>query len=224
MLVPGGGLSADEMEWIPSGKKFFIPVKVLSTIFRARFIRELEKAYKQGKIKLPTDYVKTNIDYSDFKLLKDNIYHTPWVVYTKKVMKGPQQVITYLARYTHRIAISNNRIKTMEEGKVSFRWKDYKDHNRWKIMQLDAMEFIRRYLQHVLPKGFYKIRYYGIYASTNRKRKLYLCFGLLGRLKQANYLDVYSWVEIAEMFTGRNIRLCPKCRQGILYVVIPGFD
>ncbi len=222
MLVPGGGLSADDMEWIPGGKKFFIPVKVLSAIFRARFTRELEKAYKQGKVKLPTDYNKTNIDYSDFKQLKDNIYHTPWVVYTKKVMKGPQQVITYLARYTHRIAISNNRIKTMEEEKVSFNWKDYKDHNRWKVMQLDAMEFIRRFMQHVLPKGFYKIRYYGIYASANRKSKLSLCVSLLGKIKQA--MDFLPWVEIVELLIGRNIRICPKCKQGILYLVTTGFD
>jgi hypothetical protein len=224
MLVPGGGLSTDEMEWIPSGKKFFVPVKILSVIFRARFTRELEKAYRQGKVKIPTSLTKSNIDYSDFRQLKNNIYHTPWVVYTKKAMKGPGQVITYLARYTHRIAISNNRINTMEEGKVSFRWKDYKDHNRWEIMQLDAMEFIRRFLQHVLPKGFYKIRYYGIYASANRKKKLSLCFGLLAKLKQVSHLDSLSWVEIAELFTGRNIRLCPKCRKGILYVITPGFD
>ena len=110
----------------------------------------------------------------------------------------------------------------MEGEKVSFSWKDYKDHNRWKVMELDAMEFIRRFMQHVLPKGFYKIRYYGIYASANRKSKLSLCVSLLGKIKQA--MHFLPWVELVELLIGRNIRICPKCKQGILYLVTTGFD
>jgi hypothetical protein len=154
MLVPAGGLSEDSIEWIKTGKKFFVPVKILSRVFRGKFIQQLEKLCMKGEIDIA----------GNFSALKAELYKKNWVVYSKKTFTGPGQVIKYLGRYTHRVAISNNRIIAHEQDKVAFRWKDYRDHNRWKTMQLDTLEFMRRYLLHVLPVNFYKIRYYGIFS------------------------------------------------------------
>lgn len=150
MLVPAGGVAEDGMEWIAAGKKFFAPVKVLSRVFRARFLNMLEEFI-----------VKKNIPYK-LSGLKYRLYIKDWVVYAKKSFAGPAQVLNYLGKYTHCVVVSNARIMEHRNGKVTFRWKDYRNKTLWKTMQLDTLEFIRRYLLHVLPNNFYKIRYYGI--------------------------------------------------------------
>jgi len=203
MLVPAGGMDEDGMEWVPSSKKFFVPVKVLSKVFRSKFFGMLEKTFSDNNIGLPSDY----------RQLKDRLYEKEWVVYTKKPFKGPGQLLTYLGRYTHRVAISNNRILSHCENKVTFRWKDYSDHNKWKTMELDTCEFMRRFLLHVLPCGFYKIRYYGIFANANRKIRLQHCMLLITRLT--------TRVSVAYLSSSQTElkRKCPFCQKGHMYFV-----
>ena len=202
MLVPAGGLSEDSIEWIKTGKKFFVPVKILSRIFRGKFIQKL------GKL-----HIKKDIDITgNFSSLKTELYKKNWVVYSKKTFAGPGQVIKYLGRYTHRIAISNNRIIAHEQDKVDFLWKDYRDHKRWKTMQLDTLEFMRRYLLHVLPVNFYKIRYYGIFSLAGRKQKLEHCQKLI--LSTFNYCRKIPAVKRQQ--TDIFLRRCPVCKKGLL--------
>lgn len=201
MLVPSGGISEDQMEWIPSGKKFFAPVKVLSRVFRGKFMSMLENLVYREAIKI------------DLPAIKSGIYKKDWVVYVKKSFAGPAQILSYLGRYTHRIAISNSRIICHQNGKVYFRWKDYRDKSCWKTMPLDTLEFIRRYLLHVLPNNFYKIRYYGLLALTNRKQMLMHCLFLL-RQQHNSFLinDKYPKSSLCQS----KYRICPACHQGIL--------
>jgi hypothetical protein len=202
MLVPAGGLSEDSIEWIKTGKKFFVPVKILSRVFRGKFIQQLEKLCMKGEIDIA----------GNFSALKAELYKKNWVVYSKKTFAGPGQVIKYLGRYTHRIAISNNRIIAHEQDKVAFRWKDYRDHNRWKTMQLDTLEFMRRYLLHVLPVNFYKIRYYGIFSLSGRKQKLKHCLELIH--STFNYWETILAVKREQ--TNILLRKCPVCKKGLL--------
>jgi len=211
MLVPSGGLSEDLMEWIPAGKKFFAPVKVLSKVFRGKFISMLEELISLGTIQF------------DLSALKNQLYKKDWVVYSKKTFAGPGQVLQYLGRYTHRIAISNARIISHDLEKVSFRWKDYRDGARWKIMQVDSLEFIRRFLLHVLPSNFYKIRYYGIFSLAYRNQKLKYCFNLV---QQLNFKISKSASSGDNRLSGQFlIKTCPVCRVGSLRfsaLLLPG--
>jgi len=202
MLVPAGGLSEDSMEWIKTGNKFFVPVKILSRVFRGMFIQQLEKLHIKRDIDIP----------GSFSSLKAELYKKNWVVYSKKAFAGPGQVIKYLGRYTHRIAISNNRIIAHQQDKVDFLWKDYCDHNRWKTMQLDTLEFMRRYLLHVLPVNFYKIRYYGIFSLAGRKQKLKHCQELI--LSTFNYYR--KILTLKRQQSNIFLRKCPVCEKGLL--------
>jgi hypothetical protein len=201
MLVPAGGLSEDNLEWIPSGKKFFAPVKVLSRVFRGKFVNMLE------------DLIDRGMTCDNFSTLKAKLFSKDWVVYSKKTFAGPGQVLQYLGRYTHRIAISNSRIIAHKNNKVSFRWKDYRKGAGWKIMQLDTLEFMRRFLLHVLPNNFYKIRYYGILSLANRKEKLKHCCDLL----EYQYAKlVHSIRKRSKQSNQPFLNVCPQCHKGIL--------
>ena len=169
MLVTGGGISLDEKQWINSKKNFFISVKVLSIVFRGKFLYYLKKAYTSNELKFKGEIEKLK-SQELFKQHLDKLYKKQWVVYAKKPFGNAEKVLSYLGRYTHRIAISNHRIKKVENNKVSFQWKDYSDNNKKKIMRITAEEFIRRFLLHVLPSGFFKIRYYGLLSSRNKKK------------------------------------------------------
>lgn len=210
MLVPQGGLSEDQIEWIDSGKKFFAPVKVLSRVFRGKFIHMLE------------DLIAREVIQSDFSSLKPQLYKKDWVVYSKKSFAGPAQILSYLGRYTHRVAISNSRIIAHQQGKVAFRWKDYRDGAHWKIMQLDTLEFMRRCLLHVLPANFYKIRYYGILSLANRRQKLKHCLMLM---KQQHIKTFHKTKESGHQTNYPKQRTCPLCHIGILMflaLLLPG--
>lgn len=205
-LVPAGGISEDGAEWIKSGKKFLVPVKVLSRVFRSRCSDNLESLYKRETIKLPDDSCWENI--------KGNIYKKEWVVYAKKTGKNVENVLQYLARYTNRVAIGNERITNVENGKVTFRYKDLKTGKYNREMTLCADEFIRRFMQHILPSGFYKIRYFGIISTANLHSKRERCMEIIG-------LDVYmpqmlglNGLEALRMATGRDPMICKKCRTG----------
>jgi hypothetical protein len=217
MLVPAGGLDPDGWQWHNSPKKFFVPVKALSRIFRARFMILLIKAIEANKLLLPVNQPIL----SEVKELKELLYKKDWVVYCKKCFAGPGQVITYLGRYTHRVAISNSRIIKLENNTITFRWKDYRDHNRWKEMELTAGEFIRRFLMHILPRGFYKIRYFGIFAVASRKTRLQQCFYLLGcHPIQPVYAGLSNGIVLF-LITGKDTFICPVCKQGVLLPVHP---
>lgn len=200
-IVPGGGLSHSGAEFKHSRKKFFIPVKVLSKMFKGKFMYYLRTLINSKTITIPADV--------DFNTLKESLYNKDWVVYCKPPFKTPDNVIEYLGRYTHRIAISNNRIISAKDGIVKFKWRDYRDNNKEKIMELSANEFIRRFLMHVLPRGFFKIRHYGLLSNKNRKTKLRLCQKLTGvKLSKITRLSRY---EIIIKIYGPDIFYCPIC-------------
>ena len=172
-IVPGGGLSSIG-KWVSSRKKFFIPVKVLSRKFRGKFLYYLKQLYYENKLEFYGSQQYLSND-NEFENLLSSIYSKEWIVYCKPPFKNAACVVEYLGRYTHRVAISNNRIVNIENGNVTFKWRDYKDNNKCKLMTISADEFIRRFLIHILPSGFMKIRHYGLLGNRNKTTKLKLC-------------------------------------------------
>ena len=169
MIVPGGGISLDGTRWVSCRPRFFLPVRVLSRLFRRLFLAKLLAAHKAGRLKFFADHAALT-DARAFAAFLAPLRKAEWVVYAKKPFGGPQAVLAYLSRYTHRVAISNRRLVAADDGGVSFRWKDYRIEGpgRWKTMTLTPHEFIRRFLMHVLPSGFHRIRHYGLLASGTR--------------------------------------------------------
>jgi hypothetical protein len=217
MLVPAGGLDQDGWQWVRSSKKFFVPVRALSKIFRACYVRLLTEALRDDKLELP----EKGSEMITPERLKKELYKTDWVVYCKKCFAGPGQVITYLGRYTHRVAISESRIIEADENHVLFRWKDYTDHNRHKQMSLKTPEFIRRFMLHILPSGFYKIRYFGIFACVNRATKLSQCFELLGCMPMKSAFAGLEAISVILLLTGKQVNLCPICGAELLRPLHP---
>jgi hypothetical protein len=170
MIVPGGGISLDRSRWISSAEDYLLPVPVLSRMFRGKMLALLKAAHGQGRLQFFGPHTEL-ADKAAFKTFLKPLYHTRWHVYAKRPFAGPQQVLAYLARYTHRVAISNSRLIKADETGVTFRYKDYriKGPGRYKTMTLAPAEFIRRFMLHVLPKGFHRIRHYGLLASCRTK-------------------------------------------------------
>lgn len=218
MIVTAGGISNKENKWVNSRKKFFLPVKVLSKVFRGKFLSMLKQAYCQGDLTLVGNSLGLQKE-KDFKSLLDKLYDKSWVVYAKKPFGNGGTVLRYLGRYTHRIAISNHRIVDIEGQKVRFKWKDYADKNKKKVMSLEAAEFIRRFLLHTLPKGFCKIRYYGLIANKNKKRNLLLVGKLLNATAVNHRPATETWQEQLLRLTGFNVLKCPKCEKGHMQTV-----
>lgn len=214
-IVPSGGLTLDGVRWVRSSEKFFIPVRVLSKKFRGKFMHYFVKAYDSGLLKL-TEGSEDLKDKNIFQCFKDKLYTTKWVVYCKAPFKSAEFVLEYLGRYTHRVAISNNRIINFENGYVTYKWRDYRDKNKVKFMTVTAEEFIRRFLMHVLPSRFVKIRHYGILSNRNRATKLKKCKRLTGVLKKTlkDSVEKLSAAELLFKLTGININLCPSCNEG----------
>jgi Putative transposase/Transposase zinc-binding domain len=179
-IVPGGGLSPDGTRWVACKIGFFLPVRVLSRLFRRLFLQGLEAMHGSGELQFLTD-LATLKDADTFRAYLAPLRKTDWVVYAKKPFAGPNQVLAYLARYTHRVAIANSRLLDLDETHVSFRWKNYREsgHLKSKVMCLDVGEFMRRFLLHVLPGGFHRIRHYGLFANSHRTDKLKLCRNVL---------------------------------------------
>ena len=217
-VVPGGGLSADRTQWVACLDHFFLPVRVLSTLFRGKFIAFLQEAFDQGKLSFG-GRLKELARASSWKNWLKKLRSIDWVVYAKPPFGGPQQVLKYLARYTHRVAISNQRLLSLDDGKVSFRWKDYAQNNRQRTMTLDALEFIRRFLLHVLPTGFVRIRYYGFLANNQRKAQLPRIRQLLGDPTGLNPSTAEA--PDAHSFSTANDdqELCPQCKQGRMVLI-----
>ena len=215
-VVPGGGLAPDGKRWIACKKKFFLPVRVLSRLFRRLFLEALQRAFKMGDLEFHGD-LKAYADAGEFEKLLRICRQIEWNVHVQPPFAGAGTVLDYLARYTHRIAISNHRLISMENGKVAFTYKDYKTSAN-RIMTLDACEFIRRFLMHVLPGGFQRIRYYGFLANRHRAQKLDLCRRLLHAPEPAESIahQGLDRVALIEILTGVNPTLCPRCQQGRL--------
>src|SRR5580693_7912074 len=211
-VVPGGGLSPDGDRWVSCRPGFFLPVRVLSRLFRRLFLEFLQKAFDDHQLHFLSSLHQLH-DPAAFSAYLAPLRQAEWVVYAKPPFAGPKQVLDYVGRYTHRVAISNNRLLDIEDGQVQFRYKDYRDDNQQKTMPLSADEFIRRFLLHVLPDGFHRIRYYGFLGNRYRQEKLERCRQLLGMAVPAteapkDYRDQY------EELTGISLRLCPLCRRG----------
>ncbi|HQH54418.1 MAG TPA: IS91 family transposase [Candidatus Hydrogenedentes bacterium] len=216
-VVPGGGLTPDAKRWIACKKGFFLPVRVLSRLFRRLFLAALEQAFRHGQLEFH-GAIQPLAQPEHFAKLLQTCQKTEWVVYAKPPFSGPEAVLDYLARYTHRIAISNHRLIRMENDQVSFSYKDYKTGNYNQTLSLDAHEFIRRFLLHVLPAGFQRVRYYGFMANCLRTQKLDFCRRLL-HAEQENQLpsnESRDRLSLFQSLTGVDPFQCPRCRQGRL--------
>jgi hypothetical protein len=215
-VVPGGGISPDGARWVGCRKKsFFLPVKVLSSRFRNLFLIYLRKAFQAGRLKFHGEMAAL-ASPAAFEALCRQARRIQWVVFVKPPFGGPEQVLKYLARYTHRVAISNRRLLSMEDGRVTFQYKDYADGNRIKVMTLEATEFIRRFLLHILPNGFVRIRQFGFLANRARRKRLALCRALLGAAAAPK--------KVAVVNHGGNVeepdrKRCPACKIGHLVLV-----
>jgi hypothetical protein len=221
-IVTGGGLSSDRSRWVASRKRFFIPVRVVSALFKGKFLDLLKKCFKSGALRFP-DRINHLSPPEDFERFRRQLYHKKWVVYCKPPFDGVQGVLQYLGRYTHRIAISNHRLLTIRNGDVSFLWRDYADQNRQKIMTLKADEFIRRFLLHVLPSRFVRIRHFGMLANRKRKDSIDLCRKILGDIKTETQQNtrIETWQEQLFRICGIDVTLCPVCQKGRMWTVAP---
>jgi hypothetical protein len=216
-VVPGGGLSPDGKHWIACRPGFFLPVRVLSRLFRGLFLEGLQQLFDQGRLQLQGQLQPLASAPAFAQLLRD-CRRTEWVVYAKRPFGGPAQVLDYLGRYTHKVAISNHRLLRLEDGKVAFRWRDYRHGNRNKVMTLEAGEFLRRFLLHILPEGLVRIRYFGLLANRHRAETLAVCRQLLATAQPNTPDDPVrqNWREQYQQLTGMDLSLCPECGAGHL--------
>ena len=220
-VIPGGGLSSDGTRWVHCKPGFFLPVRVLSLLFRRLFLERLQNAFDDGKLRFfsALEYLR---DRCEFDRYLEPVRKSKWVVYAKRPFAGPEQVLDYVGRYTHRIAISNNRLLDIEGGQVSFRYKDYRNQGQQKTMTLSAEEFIRRFLLHVLPHGFHRIRYYGFQGNRYRKEKLEHCRQLLGMPipeGPTESSETRDYRDRCEELNGVSLRICPVCRRGHMVLI-----
>lgn len=212
-MVPAGGWSEWNGYWKNTKKNFFIHVKVLSKVFRGKFLAAIKTAYKNKQLKFEGE-IKSLNQSGNFKNLIDILYKKDWVVYAKEPFKNASGIIKYLGNYTHRIAISNDRIQKIEGDEILFGWKDYRDNSKRKMMSLTAHEFIRRFLLHVLPPGFCKIRYYGILSSRNRNTVLQKCKNAMAIKEAKSKFEGLMWNEVLKIVTGFDVLMCPHCKKG----------
>ncbi len=219
-VVPGGGIAPGGDRWIACRPGFFLPVRVLSRRFRTLFLDQLERAFRSGRL----DFFHSLEELRDpaaFARYLAPLRQTEWVVYSKPPCAGPAQVLAYLGRYTHRVAISNHRLLAIDNGQVRFLWRDSRHRNRRKTMTLAAEEFIRRFLLHVLPPDFHRVRHFGFLAGCHRTEKLTLCRSLLGMPPADTAAPSEPTRDCRDRFedrTGTSLRTCPACRRGIMAI------
>lgn len=210
-LIPAGALSFDQNRWICARKNFLFHVKALSLVFRGKFLDSLEQVLEQGKLKLPQ---QTRSAQSLKRLRKKK-----WVVYAKRPFSSPHKVLDYLGRYTHRVALSNDRILSVENGQVTFSYRDRKDKDKKKTLTLDAQEFIHRFLLHVIPDGFMRVRHFGFLANRTKKHALPQCRKLLGLNPALPEIPKRSAQDLLRELTGIDLSRCPRCHKGTMSVV-----
>jgi len=214
-VVPGGGLCADGSRWIASRPGFFLPVRVLSRLFRRLFLQALQRAFDQGQLNLFGDLEPLQ-NPAAFSRHLAPLRNCEWGVYAKPPFGGPQQALDYLGRYTHRVAISNQRLLSMDGGHVSFLWKDYRHPGKLKTMTLAPGEFIRRFLLHALPPGFQRIRHYGLLSNCHRQSSLARCRQLLAAPAAGLLPQPKDYKDLYEALTARSLTRCPRCGTGIM--------
>jgi hypothetical protein len=208
-IVPGGGLSPDQTRWVSCRQGFFLPVRVLSRRFREVFLARLQAAFTAGELRF-SGTLAALAEASAFAARLAELRGIEWVVFAKRPFAGPEQVLGYLGRYTHRVAIANSRLTADQDGKVSFTWKDYRHHGKTKVMTLEADEFIRRFLQHTVPDGFHRIRHIGFLANSHRTAKLALCRALLAA-PPPEPAPIEGYRERTLRLTGHAVDVCPDC-------------
>ena len=215
-IVPGGGLSPDAERWVACRRGFFLPVRVLSRLFRRRFLEALEAVHRRGQLQFFGEYAEL-ANAAAFARWLAPLRACEWVVYAKRPFAGPQAVLEYLSRYTHRVAISNQRLVAFNERGVTFRWKDYraKGRTRYKTMTLEAGEFMRRVLLHVLPGGFHRIRHYGLLANPVRRANLAKVRELLDVVPEVPIRPDQTEVAVAPVF------VCRHCGAPMIVIEIP---
>jgi hypothetical protein len=207
-LVPAGGLSADHTRWIKPRYDFFLPVQVLGAVFRGKFHQALQRAFQDGQLNFQGD-LKLLAQPKTFAAWRRALFRKDWVVYSKPPFGGPEHVLRYLGRYTHRVAISNHRLVSLADGTVTFRWRDSAHHNEQKLLSLSVDEFLRRFLLHLLPQRFVRIRNFGFLANRRRAATLPLCFQLLG--------SAQAKPEVTTA-TSSDTWPCPKCGGPMLVI------
>ena len=209
VILLGGGLTVKN-QWRDKGEKFFLPVKVMSKLFRGKYIAELKSLYEAKKLQFHGSSEKYRNHYA-FKELLSICYNKDWVPHCKKTFNGAQSVINYLGKYTHRIAISNHRIIRMDEDTVTYYVKDYREEGKWKDFTISGIEFIRRFLMHVPPKRFVRIRHYGLLCTRTKTRHLTLCRNLLGRKQYLSQLKDLDTPQMLETLYGIKVTVCKCC-------------
>ena len=217
-VVPGGALTRDGARWLPAKPGFLFPVRALARLFRGKYLAGLRRAFDRGELRFAGG-VATLAEPGAFGQFLATLRAPDWVVYAKPPFAGPAQVLEYLGRYTHRVAISNDRLVSVADGQVRFRWKDYAHWNRVKTMTLPAAEFLRRFLLHVLPAGFVRIRHFGFLANRGRSAKLARCRALLAAAPSPAPAAPEPVATLMLRATGVDITQCPVCRTGRLSVV-----
>ena len=222
-VVTGGGLSRDGSRWVACRPGFFLPVRVLSRLFRRLFLRDLQHAFEAGRLRCIGSLEQLG-DPHAFRQHVVSARAIEWVVYAKRPFAGPRQVLAYLGHYTHRVAIANQRLIDLTDGHVRFRWKDYRRASQVKTITLPATEFIRRFLLHVLPTGFQRIRYYGLLGNRHRTEKLVRCRRLLDMPPaSAPPTDtIRDHRDRLEALTGVSLRRCPLCHEGHMIAIAAG--
>ncbi len=204
-VIPAGGLSLEHTRWVKSRDRFFLSIHVLRRVFRGKFVAGLQQAFQDGQLRFPEDLTLL-AQPKTFAAWLRPLFRKDWVVYSKPPFGGPEYVLQYLGRYTHRVAISNHRLVSFADGKVTFRWRDSAHNNEQKLMTLSFDEFLRRFLLHVLPKGFVRIRHFGFLANRRRATLLPLCFQLLGSAPEPQTEE-----ETSAANGSNDLWLCPKC-------------
>jgi hypothetical protein len=223
-LIPGGVLAFTKDRWIPAKDSFLFRVKSLAKEFKKRYLRLFKIAYHKSELIFPGNTAPYE-SIERFNHLIQSVSKTKWITYAKRPFDGPQQVLEYLGRYTHRIAISNNRIQSIDNGSVVFTYRDRANNNESKTMALPAEEFIRRFLLHVLPEGFMKIRYFGFLSPKHKKQAIPLIRRLIGSPAILPEKKIETVVEMILRLTGEDITCCPECKKGRMRIVqkLPGY-
>ena len=217
--IPGGALSRDGQRWVSASPNFLFPVRALAQVFRGKFLDFLNKAFQDGQLIFPGKTASLASE-SAFRGLLAELYSKNWVVYSKRAFAGPRSVLDYIGRYTHRIAISNHRILSVENGVVTFSYRDRRDANKRKAMSLAADEFIRRFLLHAVPASFMRVRHFGFLANRRKKTALSRCRELLGLAPDIQRSVPKTTEELFQDLTGKDIGACPACGKGRMRKIV----
>ena len=216
--IAGGALAQDGKRWVSADPDFLFPVRAMSQVFRGKFLDFLKKAFHDGELIFPGQ-IADLAEEPAFRTLISLLYEKKWVVYAKRAFAGPQSVLDYIGRYTHRVAISNHRIISVKDGVVAFSYRDSRDANKRKVMSLPAHEFIRRFMLHAVPTSFMRVRHFGFLANRCKKTALSRCRELLGLTPAVARADAKTTDELVLELTGKDLRACPACRVGRMKIV-----